>query len=141
MLACNRLYDNHIGIVKMNELWLAFLLNAAPAPCCHEPPRFAVQAIRADDTKEVRDNIAHFVVPALTTTSVYGAAVYLGASREQARWIAVGTSVLLIVGKELYDESVAGRFGLEETFIGLGGAATGLLVAEQLSWGEAKKQE
>ena len=125
----------------MNELWLAFLISTTPAPCCFEEPRFALQAIQADDTKEVRDNVGHFVVPALATTSVYGAAVYLGASRKQARWIAVGTSVLLIVGKELYDDSVAGRFGVEETLIGLGGTAAGLIVAEQVLWAEAKQQE
>ena len=121
----------------MNELWLAALLSTAPAPCCYEAPRFAVQA---DAGKETRDNIAHFVAPAVVTASVYGGAVYLGASRKQARWIAAGTSVLLIVGKELYDDSVAGRFGLEETLIGLGGTAAGLVVAEQLLWVEAKQQ-
>lgn len=124
----------------MNEIWLAALLSAAPAPCCYEPPRFAVQ-VQADDAKEARDNIGHFVSPAIVTASVYGTAVYFGASRKQARWISVGTSVLLIVAKELYDDSVAGRFGVEETLIGLGGTAAGLMVAEKLEWAQAKKQE
>ncbi|HEY0304106.1 MAG TPA: hypothetical protein VGC44_03995 [Longimicrobiales bacterium] len=122
----------------MNELWLAVLLSTSPAPCCYDSPRFAVQVSSAEET---RDNIGHFVAPTLVTASVYGTAVYLGASRKQARWIAVGTSVLLIVGKEVYDESVAGRFGLEETLIGLGGTAAGLVLAETLDGAEAKKQE
>jgi hypothetical protein len=125
----------------MNEIWLTFLLSTAPAPCCYEVPRFAVQAAQPDDAKEARDNIGHFVSPAIAAASVYGAAVYLGASRKQARWIAVSASVLLIVGKELYDDSAVGRFGVEETLIGLGGTAAGLIVAEQLDWVEAKKQE
>jgi hypothetical protein len=123
----------------MNELWLAVLLSSAPAPCCYEAPRFAVQA--ADNSKEVRDNVVHFVAPALATVSVYGTAVYFGASRKQARWISVSTSVVLIVGKELYDKSKAGRFGAEETLIGLGGTAAGLIVAEKLDWAEEKKRE
>jgi hypothetical protein len=122
----------------MNELWLAVLLSTSSATCCYDSPRFAVQASSAEET---RDNIGHFVAPALVTASVYGTAVYLGASRKQARWIAVGTSVLLIVGKEVYDESVAGRFGVEETLIGLGGTAAGLVLAETLDGAEAKKQE
>ena len=123
----------------MNEFWLAVLLSTSDPACCFEAPRFSVQA--ADDSKEARDNVVHFVAPALATVSVYGTAVYFGASRKQARWIAAGTSVLLIVGKELYDKSQAGRFGAEETLIGLGGTAAGLVVAEKLDWVEEKKQE
>jgi hypothetical protein len=121
----------------MNELLLVLLLGTHPtAPACCAPAaaRFTVQA---SDAKETRDNIAHFMVPAALTTGSYGLALELGASREQARWIAVGTSLLVMVAKEIYDHSVAGRFGLEEVAIGVGGTAGGLLLAEKVIWREA----
>jgi hypothetical protein len=122
-------------IAVMNELLLALLLSTDPtaASLCCPPPaqRFAAQT---DGAKEVRDNIAHFVVPAAVSTASFGLALELGASRKEARWIAAGTSVLLIVAKEIYDEAVASRFGLEEVAIGVGGTAAGLLLAEQLIW-------
>ncbi len=126
----------------MNEVWLAFLLGtssaAAPDCCLPAAPRFALQV---DASKEARDNVLHFIGPGLITVSSYGTARYFGATRKQARWIAVGTSVVLVVAKELYDESVAGRFGLEEVAIGLGGTAAGLVVAEKLDWPERKSSD
>jgi hypothetical protein len=121
-------------LFEMNELWLAFLLATSPTapPCCH-PPTFTLQA---DDATEVRDNIGHFVAPAILTSSFYGTALYLGAPRRHARWISVGTSLLLIVAKEAHDQSVAGRFGLEEVAIGLGGTAAGLWFAERVDWSD-----
>lgn len=126
---------------SMNELMLGLFLAGAPAaasPCCPAAaPRFAVAV---DNAKEARDNIGHFVSPAVLAASFYGTAVYLGASRKQARWIAAGSTLLLIVVKEWRDESVAGRFGVEEVAIGIGGTAAGLWLAEQLDWAEAKKE-
>ena len=123
----------------MNELLLVFLLGTtSPAgpPCCQ--PATAVLS-RADDGKEARDNIGHFVSPAILTTSFYGSALYLGANKKQARWIAVSASLGLVVAKELYDQSVAGRFGLEEVGIGVAGTGVGLWMAERIEWPEEKR--
>lgn len=116
---------------------MALLLSTEPLPaCCVAPaPRFAGEVDRA---KEQRDNVAHFVVPAAITTGTYGLAKELGASRSEARWIAIGTSMLIVVGKEIYDQSVAGRFGLEEVALGVGGTVTGVVIAERIWRGEAQ---
>jgi hypothetical protein len=123
----------------MNE-WIMILLigatSPAPAPCCQ--PTAALIA-RADDAKEARDNIGHLVSPAVLTASFYGTALYFGASKKQARWISVGTALGLVVAKELYDKSVAGRFGLEETAIGFAGTGAGLWLAERIEWPEEKR--
>jgi hypothetical protein len=123
----------------MNEVLLALLLSAtspSPPPCCQ--PATAVFT-RADDAKEVRDNIGHLVSPAIITTSVYGTALHFGASKKEARWISVTASLGLVVAKELYDRSVAGRFGLEETGLGVIGTGVGLWVAERIEWPEEKR--
>src|SRR5688500_10976343 len=98
----------------MNEFLLIALLSAAPptAPCCTRP---AAVLMEVDNSKEAKDQVGHFISPMVLTTSFYGTAMYLGAERKQARWIAAAVSIGLVVAKEVYDESVAGRFGLEET--------------------------
>lgn len=90
--------------------------------------------VEVDQSKEAKDLVGHFVSPMVLTTSFYGTAMYFGAERKRARWIAAGLSIVLIVGKEVYDEKVAGRFGLEETAIGVAGTAGGLYVAEKITW-------
>ena len=118
----------------MNEFLLIALLGATSPvePCCARPaPAFAV----ADDaSKELKDQIGHFISPMVATTSVYGTARYFGAERNQARWIAGGIGIVLVVAKEVYDESVAGRFGLEETAIGFAGTAAGVYLGEKIKW-------
>ena len=123
----------------MNEWIMILLLSAtspAPPPCCHPAP--AVLA-RANESEEERDYAGHFISPAVLTTSFYGTARWFGATRSQARWISVGTALGLVVAKELYDKSVADRFGLEETAIGMVGTGLGLWMAESVTWPEAKR--
>ena len=123
----------------MNE-WIMVLLigttSPAPAACCQPAPALLA---RANNAKEVRDNVGHFISPVVLTTSFYGTALYFGASKKQARWISVGTALGLVVAKELYDKSVAGRFGLEETGIGIAGTGVGLWLAERMEWPEEKR--
>ena len=103
-------------------------LILAAALCC-APQR---QAFDASD-------VGHFIAPAILTPTFYSTALLLGAERKQARWIAAGLSVALVIAKEVYDERVAGRFGVEEAAIGVAGTAAGLWIAERIEWPEDKR--
>lgn len=121
----------------MNEFLLASLLAIAPAPeCC---VRQQVLLAAPDEGKEARDNVGHFISPMVLTTSFYGFALYFGKDRKEARWISALASLGLVVLKEVYDERVAGRFGVQEVLIGVGGTATGLYLAERIEWHEEKR--
>ena len=117
----------------MNELLLIGLLAATPPveTCCARP---AAVFTASDASKEAKDQIGHFISPLVATTSVYGTAKYFGADRKQARWIAAGVGLALVIVKEVYDQSVAGRFGLEETAIGFAGTAAGVYLGEKIRW-------
>ena len=117
----------------MNELLLLALLSAtSPADTCCARPTTAFAA--EDQSKEAKDQIGHFISPAVMTTSFYGTAMYFGAERKQARWIAAALGVVAVIAKEVYDERVAGRFGLEEAGIGIAGTAVGVYLGEKITW-------
>ena len=123
----------------MTELLLAAALAASTgAGCCPPQPAAAVFAA-PNRSKEMIERVGHFVSPMILTPSFYGAALYLGAEPKQARWIAAGLSVALVIAKEVYDERVAGRFGVEEAFIGLAGTAAGVWLADEIEWPEEKQ--
>ena len=108
--------------------------GAGPGPdCCLRP-----QSIIADTPPpETAHRIGHVVTPAVVTTTFYGTALYFGASRNQARIVAIAASLVAIVGKELYDHSTEARaFSKLDIALGLAGTAAGLAAAEAIEWPE-----
>lgn len=116
----------------MLHLVTALILAATPSVCCERPSTpFALNAT----TTETSHKVGHVITPAVLTASVYGTAMYLGANRKQARWIAVGLSLAFIVGKELHDyRSEARAFSPQDVVLGAAGTAAGLWFAESIKW-------
>lgn len=117
----------------------AFTLATAadPPPCCLRPTTFSPPAVTA---RETGNRIGHVISPAIMTTSFYGAALYFGARKPQARIIAAGLSCATIVLKEIYDYNTAARnFSRLDIGLGLIGIAGGLAVAEIITWPEERR--
>lgn len=112
---------------------------AGPPSCCLRSTTFVMQESTRTTTSH---RIGHVVSPAILTTSFYGAALYFGADKKQARLIAVGLSVAAIFMKEVYDRNSAARsFSSADVGLGILGTAAGLYLAEVITWPEEKRTE
>lgn len=118
----------------MLPLLTAFALAASAGPpvCCERAAAF----VATKTNIESAHHIGHVISPMILTASFYGTALYLGASRKEARWIAVGLSLAVVVGKELYDYQTAARgFSKQDVALGTASTAVGLWLAESIKWG------
>lgn len=101
--------------------------------CCVRPQPIVVET----SAIETRNRIGHVITPAVMTTAFYGGALYFGATRKQARIVAVALSLAAILGKELYDYSTEARaFSTLDIALGIGSTAIGLAAAEAIPWPE-----
>lgn len=116
---------------------LVLATSAGPPPCCLRSTTFVLQESSRTSTSH---RIGHVVSPAILTTSFYGAALYFGADKKQARLIATGLSVAAILLKEVYDHNSAARsFSSGDIGLGILGTAGGLYLAEAITWPEEKR--
>src|SRR5687768_9228205 len=66
-------------------------------------------------------DVGHVTTPFVVTLAVYGMSREAGVSRSGARWIAVGTSLALMVLKEMYDRNAVDNFSGRDIVLGVVG--------------------
>lgn len=121
--------------IRMIPVLLAIVIAASPdsTPCCVRANTFATSASAGTGHR-----VGHVISPMILTASFFGTALYFGANRKQARWIAVGLSLGAVLAKEVYDyRSEARAFGAQDVAIGAAATAAGLWLGESIPWPES----